>query len=69
MAELESVKRYYVVEHDFLYGWDDAGWQIDGKPWLFATREEALNEIRSLCEDAGYNPEDYRVATRNVIEE
>jgi hypothetical protein len=54
-------KKFYVVEHDFLYGWDDAGWLLEGKPWRFDTSEEALAEIRALCADTGYNPEEYRV--------
>jgi len=52
---------FYVVQHDFLYGWDNAGWSDDGKPLRFETREEAQKEINDLCQQMKYNPEDYRI--------
>jgi len=55
----------YMVEMNRIYGWDDAGWQQDDKPWRFATRAEAQAEIDELCAittfDEPYNPKDFRV--------
>lgn len=64
----------YKVEMRYSYGWDDAGWCDEGKPWRFATKEEAQEEINDLCRymNAGkgaaelragdrYDPADYRV--------
>lgn len=35
----------YKVEHNFAYGWDDAGWTEDDKPMRFNSRVEAQAEI------------------------
>ena len=56
----------FMVQHDFLYGWDDAGWQEDGKPLRFTTREDALKAIKQHCEDLKIHSmsgseEDFRV--------
>lgn len=54
----------YMVQMEFTYGWDDAGWESDGEPWRFDTIEEAQAEINDLCEsfpDGSYHPEDFRI--------
>lgn len=59
--EEDERRSYYVVEHDFLYGWDDAGWQEDGKPQRFPTREIAQRAIEEHCRELDFDVNDYRV--------
>lgn len=55
----------YKVEHHFSYGWGDADWTATGKPWRFASVEEAQQEIdkfvSSMTADDPYHKDDYRV--------
>jgi hypothetical protein len=39
------------VEMLFSYGWDDAGWTKDDKPWRFDTIAEAEAEITEFIND------------------
>lgn len=54
------------VEHQFSYGWDDAGWTVDDEPQRFPTKAEAEAEIREFIKDqheafkAGDMDEKYR---------
>ena len=43
----------YRVEHEFIYGWDDAGWHdgVTGEPTLYDTYQDALADL----EDFIYN--------------
>jgi hypothetical protein len=55
----------YRVEHLFSYGWDDAGWERNGLPWLFDSHADAWAEIDDLCSittfDEPYAESDFRV--------
>jgi len=64
----------YKVEHNFIYGWDDADWHEgdDETPWRFDSIEEAEAEIDDFIKsteeavesghmDEPYDREDYRV--------
>ena len=66
------MKTKFLVEHHFSYGWDDAGWSSEDKPWLFDTREAAQAEIDDLIESVAeavaegdmsdeYDRDDYRI--------
>lgn len=66
----------FKVECEFTYGWDDAGWTLDGEPWRFATREEAeaeIDELIAMSIDAtkrghileAYSRKSYRVVEDN----
>jgi hypothetical protein len=37
----------YIVEQNFMYGWDDAGWLVDDKPMRFDSVEDAQAEIEN----------------------
>ena len=63
---MENRKPKWVVEHHFLYGWDDAGWEH------FETRQLAQAAVDELIQDtieaaqegrlaAPYKRRDYRV--------
>jgi len=43
----------WMVEHEYAYGWDDAGWTEGqtGVPSRFATKEQAEAEIDELIFD------------------
>ena len=62
-----SAKQQFMVEHNFSYGWDDAGWTDDDKPWRFDSTEEAQAAIDDLISETkaegmdGYDAADYRV--------
>jgi hypothetical protein len=43
----KPAKRYY-IEHNFSYGWDDAGWTEDEEPLTFATVKQAKQAIREF---------------------
>lgn len=50
------------VEHQFSYGWDDAGWHDDDdQPARFETRSEAQDEIDLLVRCMSYDPAEYRI--------
>ena len=58
----------YRVEHEYIYGWDDAGWTQDGKQSTFSTHQEAQDEIDDFCAETqreegigSYYPEEYRI--------
>lgn len=62
----------YKVEHNFVYGWDDAGWTENEKPWRFRTKKAAQKEIDILLGDVksavkrgdmqeAYCRDDYRI--------
>ena len=40
------------VEHHFIYGWDDAGWQEEGRPMRFDTPDEAQEAIDDLISES-----------------
>lgn len=45
----------WLIEHEFSYGWDDAGWMGEDGPERFKTRraaERALEEHLECCESA-----------------
>jgi hypothetical protein len=52
----------YKIETLYTYGWDDAGWTLDDKPWRFTSKHEAQKAIDELClENNREKPEMYRV--------
>jgi len=56
----------YKVEYEFSYGWENSGFQTDGKDSRFNTVEEAQAEIdecvkQSNISGMGYSREEYRV--------
>lgn len=66
--EEENAQPVFMVQHDFLHGWDDAGWQEDGKPLRFATREDALSAIHEHCLATAVNGMNYNVNDYRVVE-
>lgn len=61
----------FMVECNFTYGWDDAGWTVNGKPQRFASEADAQAAIDELIKDtkeavslghmeASYDRSDYR---------
>jgi hypothetical protein len=58
--------RKFMVQQNFGYGWDDAGWTCDDTPMRFDSVEEAQAEIDEFiadCAAAGmdYGQKDYRI--------
>ena len=56
----------YMVEHRYIYGWDDAGWSENDLPWRFDSVEAAQAEIDETVQAANeagmeYDAGDYRV--------
>lgn len=60
-------RKFYIIEHRFQYGWDDAAWQNGEKPWEFETPEAALQEIKDLCSAMNYDPKEYRVIEKHSV--
>jgi hypothetical protein len=67
----------YIIEQEFIHGWDDAGWTRNDIPELFDTREEAQDAIDRMIKDvhdavlAGdmsndYDPDEFRVTEVHV---
>ncbi len=52
----------YMVELNYISGWDDANWNEDGIPLRFDTIQQAQDEIYRLCAWMNYNKEDYRIS-------
>ena len=73
----------YKVEHNFIYGWDDAGWTVNYSPdygsgvypWRFDTKAEAEAAIDDLIADVanavanGDMAEEYDRADYRVVSE
>lgn len=64
-------KPAFLVECNFTYGWDDAGWTVNGEPQRFASEADAQAAIDELIKDteeavrlghmeASYDRADYR---------
>ena len=65
-AESAGDSKKWKVEHRFSYGWDDAGWTVEGEPQRFNSKNEAEDEIREHIKDQneafkrGYMDSKYR---------
>ena len=64
----------YKIEHNYIYGWDDAYLDDNEKPILFDTKKEAQADIDDLIDDVKeavklghmedeYDKEDYRIVS------
>lgn len=61
----------YRVEHEFIYGWDDAGWHDGetGEPTLYDSYESAEAELDEFIQEANedlegefnYSRDDFRI--------
>ncbi len=58
----------YKVEHLYSYGWDDADWWSDGKPWLFETAFAAWQEVIGWVDEARASGLDYTLNDYRVVE-
>ena len=48
----------YKVEQQYVYGWDDAGWEENEKPWRFKMKksaQKAINDFIKECDQAVKN--------------
>lgn len=59
--EVDDAESYFIVERDFLHGWADAGWEKDGFPLRFSSREDAVKAIKAHCQALDCGSEEYRV--------
>ena len=66
-------QQQWVIEQNYSYGWDEVPWHLDGAPLVFASRQDAEDELEAILatqqgQVAGLSPQSYRVvptATRN----
>jgi len=59
----------WMVQREFIHGWDDADWHDGDQPWRFPSRKAAEAEIRELVNGAphmGYTINEFRAV--RVIE-